>query len=61
MIKLNNLHFVLSLFFSLMVANLFAQQTMTNVYGRRVQSLNGKWDAIVDLYDQGKKKQNLPE
>ncbi len=55
MIKLNNLHFVLSLFFSLMVANLFAQQTMTNVYGRRVQSLNGKWDAIVDLYDQGKK------
>ncbi|MCW8313047.1 glycoside hydrolase family 2 [Sphingobacterium sp. InxBP1] len=55
MIKLNNLHFVLTLFFSLMVADLCAQQTMTNVYGRRVQSLNGKWDAIVDLYDQGKK------
>lgn len=26
---------------------------MANVYGRSYQSLNGKWDAIVDLYDQG--------
>lgn len=24
-----------------------------NVYGRDYQSLNGRWDAIVDLYDQG--------
>jgi beta-glucuronidase len=28
---------------------------MTNIYGRDVQSLNGKWDAIIDLYDQGRK------
>lgn len=26
---------------------------MSNVYGRDHQSLNGKWNAIVDLYDQG--------
>jgi len=30
-------------------------QTMGNVYGRKVQSLNGKWNAIIDLYDQGRK------
>ena len=32
-----------------------AQQLITNVYGRNAQSLNGKWDAIIDLYDQGRK------
>ena len=32
-----------------------AQNFMTNVYGRNYQSLNGKWEAIVDLYDQGRK------
>ncbi|MGN7786320.1 glycoside hydrolase family 2 protein [Niabella sp. 22666] len=32
-----------------------AQQLIANVYGRNIQSLNGKWDAIVDLYDQGRK------
>ncbi len=32
-----------------------AQQLIANVYGRDVQSLNGKWDAIIDLYDQGRK------
>ena len=26
---------------------------MSNVYGRDYQLLNGKWNAIVDLYDQG--------
>lgn len=26
---------------------------MTNVYGRQVVSLNGRWDAIIDPYDQG--------
>ncbi len=44
--------FILScLFFS----DIGAQQSMINVYGRDYQSLNGKWDAIVDLYDQGRK------
>lgn len=32
-----------------------AQQLIANVYRRNIQSLNGKWDAIVDLYDQGRK------
>ncbi|WP_333888477.1 glycoside hydrolase family 2 protein [Sphingobacterium siyangense] len=57
MIKLINLSLILSLFFSLITSNLVAQQNMANVYGRRAQSLNGKWDAIVDLYDQGRKNQ----
>lgn len=29
---------------------------MTNVYGRDLQSLNGKWNAIIDLYDMGRGK-----
>lgn len=32
-----------------------AQELMTNVYGRNAQSLNGKWNAIVDQYSQGRK------
>lgn len=28
---------------------------MTNIYGRNIQSLNGKWSAIIDQYDQGRK------
>ena len=31
-----------------------AQNLMTNVYGRDIRSLNGKWNAIIDLYDQGR-------
>ena len=30
-----------------------AQDLLSNVYGRDYQLLNGKWGAIVDLYDQG--------
>ena len=30
---------------------------MTNVPGRNSQLLNGKWDAIIDLYDQGERMQ----
>lgn len=30
-----------------------AQELLTNVYGRDCESLNGKWHAIVDPYDQG--------
>ena len=29
-----------------------AQDLLSNVYGRDYQLLNGKWGAIVDLYDQ---------
>ncbi len=53
--KPKTVHFLLSLFFSLIFSNVVAQQSMTNVYGRNVKSLNGKWDAIIDLYDQGRK------
>ena len=31
---------------------------MVNVYGRDFQLLNGKWDAIIDLYDQGRGKRS---
>lgn len=41
------------LLFSVCLITLSAQDLMTNVYGRKYQSLNGKWDAIIDLYDQG--------
>ena len=44
--------FILScLFFS----DIGAQELMINVYGRNYESLNGKWDAIIDQYDQGRK------
>ena len=26
---------------------------LVNIYGRNSELLNGRWDAIVDLYDQG--------
>lgn len=32
-----------------------AAELLTNVYGREYRLLNGKWSAIVDLYDQGRK------
>lgn len=41
--------------FSLFGARASGQEVLTNVYGRNIQSLNGKWDAIVDQYDQGRK------
>ncbi|WP_113663923.1 glycoside hydrolase family 2 protein [Pedobacter nanyangensis] len=53
--KPKTFYLALSLFFSVVFTNVFAQQTLINVYGRQTQSLNGKWDAIIDLYDQGRK------
>lgn len=44
---------VLCLVALFMLCNANGQELMTNVYGRKIQSLNGKWNAIVDLYDQG--------
>ena len=32
-------------------------ELLQNVYGRDYELLNGKWDAIIDLYDQGRGKQ----
>jgi len=37
------------------LSSLSAQEILINVYGRKIQSLNGKWDAIIDQYDQGRK------
>ncbi|MFF5380951.1 glycoside hydrolase family 2 protein [Pedobacter suwonensis] len=37
------------------LSKLSAQETLVNVYGRTTQSLNGKWEAIIDQYDQGRK------
>ncbi len=34
-----------------------AQNVITNIYGRDVQSLGGKWDAIIDPYDQGRRNE----
>lgn len=42
------------LLFILFAGNMVAQNLMTNVYGRDIRSLNGKWNAIIDLYDQGR-------
>lgn len=32
-----------------------SEQAMINVYGRDFHLLNGKWNVIVDLYDQGRR------
>lgn len=48
---------VLALLSTLFFSSVKAQQIMINVYGRDYQSLNGKWDAIIDLYDHGKESQ----
>ena len=29
---------------------------MTNVYGRKAESLNGKWSVLIDCYDRGERK-----
>lgn len=36
-----------------------AQELITNVYGRDIHSLNGKWNAIIDLYDQGQRMKSM--
>lgn len=55
MMKIKLFYLVLVVFLLLPCSRIAAQQTITNVYGRNTQSLNGKWDAIIDLYDQGRK------
>ena len=32
-----------------------AQELLTNVYGRQHTFLNGKWNAIIDPYQQGRR------
>ncbi|MGM9787094.1 MAG: glycoside hydrolase family 2, partial [Candidatus Cryptobacteroides sp.] len=52
------IRYILS-FVLLMAASLdsIAADFMTNVYGRNFRDLGGKWDAIIDLYDQGERMQ----
>ncbi len=38
-------------------AGVSAQNLIANIYGRNVQSLNGKWNAIIDPYDQGRRNE----
>lgn len=52
--KRTKLILTLILLISTASSTLFSQELITNVYGRNTQSLNGKWDAIVDLYNQGR-------
>lgn len=47
--------FTLLLLLNIPYQKVAGQDVIINVYGRNVQSLNGKWDAIIDLYDQGRK------
>lgn len=44
----------LALLFTLLLTS-FSARALTNVYGRVYRLLNGRWDAIVDLYDQGER------
>ena len=48
----------LYVFFQLSVICAFAAEPsfMTNVYGRRAESLNGKWNVLIDCYDRGERK-----
>lgn len=47
-------HIILTLLSLILVnQNSWSQELITNVYGRNYQLLNGKWNAIIDPYDQG--------
>lgn len=52
--KLHTLTTIALILSCLLFSDLSAQQTLVNIYGRKMQSLNGKWDAIIDLYAQGR-------
>lgn len=45
--------FILSIVLGAVVSA--SASALTNVYGRQYRMLNGRWDAIVDLYDQGER------
>lgn len=37
------------------IGSVAAQELITNIYDRDIRLLNGKWNAIIDLYDQGQR------
>lgn len=51
------LFLLLAALFSVGGEKLCAQKLLANVYGRHYVSLNGEWNAIVDLYGQGHRMQ----
>lgn len=46
---------ILGIFLSLGSVAIIAQDAMQNIYGRNYILLNGKWNVIVDQYDQGRR------
>lgn len=46
---------LLVLFFICNVSILKSQELITNIYGRQYTLLNGKWNAIIDPYNQGRR------
>lgn len=56
---------ILLLLLSLLAVATSDASTLTNVYGRDYRLLNGRWNVIVDLYDQGQRmklfENRLPE
>lgn len=53
--KKKYLGLVLFLMYICNVQYIEAQELLTNVYGRQYTFLNGKWNAIIDPYQQGRK------
>ena len=47
--------FLLLILFVVTGTKAFAQEVLTNVYGRNIHSLNGKWNVLVDPYDSGRR------
>lgn len=52
--KKNTMLFAL-LLLCVMTQTAFSQNLITNIYGRDIQLLNGRWNAIIDLYNQGRR------
>ncbi len=42
-----------AIFFFMALSAVWQMSALVNIYGRNSELLNGRWDAIVDLYDQG--------
>ncbi len=47
------IHFTTAILILTVCLGVSSQTAMTNVYGRKTTTLNGKWDAIIDLYSYG--------
>ena len=50
---MKKIHFATAILVLFLCQPIFSETAMTNVYGRKKTTLNGKWDAIIDLYSYG--------